>query len=124
VLNNINKITTEVYTRVIFLLIKKDLKSKSLILCQDTDSAYKSKRTFKYIQGNSIKLIRLPGVSPDFSIVETIVRLLKRAFYTRRVTSEKAVLARFEKLFEQIDQRRYRSYIASIPRDYRSAGEL
>jgi hypothetical protein len=104
--NDVGKMTTEVYTRVILPLIKEDLKREGLTLCQDADSAHKSKGTLKYAQDNGIKLITLPGVSPDFSIVETMARPLKRAFHARRVTSEKAALARFEKLFEQMDQRK------------------
>jgi hypothetical protein len=102
--NNIGKITTKVYILYIFSFIKEDLEREGLTFCQDTNSAYTSKATLKYIQDNRIKLITLSGVSPDFSICKTIARPLKKAFYKRRYITEKAVLARFEEVFNKIDQ--------------------
>lgn len=46
-------------------------------------------------------LLTLPGVSPDFSIIETMAHLIKKDFYARRCTSEKTALARFTRLFEE-----------------------
>ena len=46
--NDVGKMTTEVYTGVILPLIKEDLKREGLTLCQDANSAYKSKGTLKY----------------------------------------------------------------------------
>jgi hypothetical protein len=99
--NTVGKMTTKVYTEVILPQIKEDLIREGLTLCQDADSAHTSKGTLKYAQEHGIKLLTLPGVSPDFSIVETMARPLKRQFHARRVTSEKAALARFKRLFEE-----------------------
>jgi hypothetical protein len=96
--------TTKVYTSHILSLIKEDLEREGLTLCQDADSAYTSKATLKYACENRINLITLLGVSLDLSICETMAQPLKRAFYARRRTTEKAALARFEKVFDKIDQ--------------------
>ena len=52
-----------------------------------------------------LPIITLPGVSPDFSICESIAHPLKRAFHSKRCASEGAGLYRFAKIFEQeLDQ--------------------
>jgi DDE superfamily endonuclease len=102
--NNMGKITTKVYTSHILPSVKEELKRDGLTLCQDADSAHTSKATLKYANENGIKLLTLPGVSPDFSIAETMAQLLKRAFHKRRCASEKAALARFRQVFNEIDQ--------------------
>jgi hypothetical protein len=95
---------TKVYSSHILPLIKEDLEREGLTLCQDADSAHTSKATLKYARENGINLITLPGVSPYLSICETMARPLKRAFHARRCTTEKAALARFEKVFDEMDQ--------------------
>jgi len=102
--NNVGKMTTAVYTSQILPALREDLVREGLTLCQDADSAHKSKATLKYARENDIKLLTLPGVSPDFSIVETMARPLKRRFHARRCTTEEAALARFTQIFEEIDQ--------------------
>lgn len=102
--NEVGKMTTKVYTSHILPLIKEDLEREGLTLCQDADSAHTSNATLKYARENGINLITLPGVSPDLSICETMARPLKRAFHARRCTTEKAALARFEKVFDEMDQ--------------------
>jgi hypothetical protein len=89
------KMTKKVYTSHILPLIREDLEREGLTLCQDADSDHTCKATLKYARENNIKLITLPGVSPDFSIAETMARPPKRAFHARRVASEKAALERF-----------------------------
>ena len=98
--NNVGKMTTMVYIKVILPAIKEDLEREGLTLCQDADSAHTSKATLKYAEDSSIKLITLPKVSPDFSICETMARPLKRKFHARRCTTEKAALARFKHIFD------------------------
>jgi hypothetical protein len=102
--NEVGKMTTKVYTSHILPLVKEDLEREGLTLCQDADSAHTSKATLKYARENGINLITLLGVSPDLSICETMARPLKRAFHARRCTTKKAVLARFEKVFDEMDQ--------------------
>ena len=53
-----------------------------------------------------LPLITLLGVSPDFLILEFMAHLLKRQFYVKRCTTEKASLARFTQIFEkEMDQK-------------------
>jgi hypothetical protein len=68
--------TTKVYISHILPLIREDLEREGLTLCQDADSTHTSKATLKYACEDNIKLITLLGVSPDFSIVETMARPL------------------------------------------------
>ncbi|KAE9380926.1 hypothetical protein N431DRAFT_523394, partial [Stipitochalara longipes BDJ] len=103
--NGVGKMTTIVYTSQILPALKADLIREGLTLCQDADSAHKSKATLKYARENDIKLLTLPGVSPDFSIVETMARPLKRRFHARRCMTEKAALAWFTQIFDEIDQK-------------------
>ena len=64
--------TTKVYTSHILPSVKEELKRDGLTLCQDADLAYTSKATLKYANENRIKLLTLPGVSLDFSIIKTM----------------------------------------------------
>jgi hypothetical protein len=126
--NEVGKMTTKVYTEVILPAVKEDLEREELTLCQDADSVHKSKGTLKYVQDNGIRLLTLPGVSPDFSICETMAQPLKRAFYARRVTTEKAALARFERLFKEMDQGKVQSlytwYTKRLHECRRASGQM
>ena len=102
--NDVGKMTTKVYTTHILPLIKEDLQRGDLTLCQDADSAHTSKATLKYAREQGIKLLTLPGVSPDFSIAETLAHPLKRDFHAKRTTTEKAALARFQQVFKEMDE--------------------
>jgi hypothetical protein len=93
--------TTKVYTTVVLPLLRDELLDQGLTLCQDADSAHTSKATLKWARDNHISLITLPGVSPDFSILESMAHPLKRKFHAKRCTTEKAVIARFKQLFEE-----------------------
>jgi len=93
--------TTKVYTTVVLPLLRVELLDQGLTLCQDADSAHTSKATLKWARDNHISLITLPGVSPDFSILESMAHPLKRKFHAKRCTTEKAVIARFKQLFEE-----------------------
>jgi hypothetical protein len=98
--------TTKVYTEHILPTILEDLKEQGFSLCQDADSAYKSKETLAWAKERDLSLLTLPGVSPDFSILELLAHSLKRAFYSVRCTTNKATLARFNQIFmDEMDQR-------------------
>lgn len=105
--NNVGKMNSKVYTEHILPSIRQELSDRGLTLVQDADSAHKSSATLNWIERNSMSVITLPGASPDFSILETIVLSLKRKFYTRRCATEKAALARFTQIFEkEFDQKK------------------
>lgn len=99
--NEVGKMTTKVYTEVILPQIKDELKAWGLTLCQDADSAHDSKGTIAWAKNNNLPLLTLPGVSPDFSILESMAHPLKRQFHAQRCTTEKASLARFTRIFEE-----------------------
>jgi hypothetical protein len=104
--NNVGKMTGKVYTEVILPAIKDDLLSQGLTLIQDSDSAHICKATTKWAENNGLSLLTLPGSSPDFSILESMARPLKKKFHAIRSHSEKAALARFTQIFErEMDQK-------------------
>jgi hypothetical protein len=97
--------TTKVYTETILPAILDDFTSQGLTLCQDTDSAHISRGTAAWVKQHGLSLLTLPGVSPDLSILETEAHPIKRKFHSRRCTTEKAAMARFEQVFiEELDQ--------------------
>ena len=103
--NSVGKMTTEVYIQHILPSIRDELLDQGLTLCHDADSAHTSKATINWAKDNRIPLITLPGVSPDFSILEAIAHPIKRKFHAQRCTTERAAIARFQQLFEEeIDQ--------------------
>jgi len=101
VLNRVGKMTTEVYTKVILPQLIDKLTDQGLTLYQDTDSVHNSKATIVWAKKNGLSLLTLPGVSPDFSILESMAHPLKRAFHSKRCTTEKSSLARFTRIFEE-----------------------
>jgi hypothetical protein len=103
--NAVGKMTMKVYTEVVLPSLKDELLNQGLTLCHDVDSAHTSKATEKYCTDNQISLITLPGVSPDFSILESMAHPIKRKFHAQRCTTEKAAIARFQHLFDkEMDQ--------------------
>ena len=99
--NSVGKIITEVYIKAILPSICNKLLDQGLTLCHNADSAHTSKATIKWAKDNRIYLITLPGVSPDFSILEAIAHPIKRKFHAQRCTTERAAIARFQQLFEE-----------------------
>jgi hypothetical protein len=91
--NKIRKITTEIYTKYILFIIFPDLQKKDLILIQNIDLVYKNQVTITWATKYYLPLIILPGVSPDLFIIESIVRFLKRKFYSRRFISKPSIFA-------------------------------
>lgn len=126
--NNVGKMTTKVYTGHILPTVQDDLIKEGLTLCQDADSAHTSKATAKYAREQGITLLTLPGVSPDLSICETMANSLKRAFHARRCTTEKAALARFQLVFNQMDQKKvqeqYTWYCKRLHECRRARGQM
>ena len=84
--NGVGKMTTKVYTKQILPQLLDDFKSKGMTLCHDKDSAHDSKGTTAWIKEHDLSVITLPGVSPDFSIFESLASTLKRKFHYRRIT--------------------------------------
>jgi hypothetical protein len=64
--------TIKVYTEHVLPQLVDDLKLKDLTLCHDKDSSHDSKGTKAWIVKHDLFIITLPGVSPDFSIFESI----------------------------------------------------
>jgi hypothetical protein len=99
--NGVGKMTTKVYTEQILPQLENDLKSRGLTLCHDKDSAHDSKGTEAWIKEHNLSVITLPGVSPDFSIFESMACTLKRKFHTKRTTTQRAALQRFTQIFKE-----------------------
>jgi hypothetical protein len=126
VLNSVSKMTIKVYIKEVLPACIQDLKDRGLTLCQDADSAHTAKGTEAWAKKNGLSLITLPGVLPDFSILESMAHPLKRTFHSRRCAFEKAGLARFIRIFEEeMDQGTiqymYKYYTKRL-HDYRRAG--
>ncbi|TVY57689.1 hypothetical protein LCER1_G002685 [Lachnellula cervina] len=103
--NSVGKMTTKVYIEQILPLLLADFQRLGLTLIQDADSAHKSAGTIAWAKKNHLPLLTLPGVSPDFSILETLAHPLKKQFHAKRCTTENAALARFTQIFEnEMDQ--------------------
>jgi hypothetical protein len=69
------------------------------------DSVHNSAATKAWAKKHSLLLITLPGLSPDFFIMESIAEELKKKFHIRRCTTEKVALDRFTRIFnEEMDQ--------------------
>ncbi|XTI82909.1 hypothetical protein V2W45_1226812, partial [Cenococcum geophilum] len=99
--NLVGKMTTEVYTKVVLFSLQDELLDYGLTLYYNADLAYISKAIIKWAKDNGVSLITLPGVSPDFSILKLMAHPIKRKFYAKRCTIEKAALARFRQLSEE-----------------------
>ena len=83
--NSVGKMTIEVYIKAILPSIRDELLDQGLTLCHDADSAHTSKATIKWAKDNGIHLITLPGVSPDFSILEAMAHPIKRKFHAQKI---------------------------------------
>jgi hypothetical protein len=121
--------TTSTYIQQVLPQLVDDFHRLGLTLCQDADSAHTSNATMKWARENDLPIITLPGVSPDFSIIETVAHPVKRKFHTKRVTTEMAGLARFYKLFnEEMDQNMiqnmYNSYTKRLHDCRRADGQM
>jgi hypothetical protein len=67
---------------------------------------YLSEGTKAWAEEHNLPLLTLPGVSPDFSILESMAHPLKRLFHSKRTASEKGALSRFTQIFEkEMDQK-------------------
>jgi hypothetical protein len=121
--------TTKVYLRDVLPQLTDELKDQGLTLCQDADSAYDSKATLAWAKKHAFPLLTLPGVSPDFSILESMAHPLKKAFHSKRCASERAGLTRFTKIFEEeMDQNTiqhmYKYYTKRLHDCRRASGQM
>jgi hypothetical protein len=127
--NKVGKMTTKCYIEQILPRLLLELTSRGLTLCHDADSAHTSKGTQDWCKQNGLLVITLPGVSPDFSIFETLAHPVKQKFHKRRVTSEKDAFARFERIWhEETDQKSvqkmYKWYTKRLHECKRANGQM
>ena len=109
--------------------IADELRDCGLTLIEDADSAHKSAKTKAWAKANDLSLLTLPGVSPDFSILESMARPLKKKFHAKRCTTEAASKARFTQIFEEemdqeMTQRMYDSYTKRLHDCRRADGQM
>ena len=74
--NTNSKINAEIYINILSKL-QKEILGKKLILWQDYDSVYLSKKVINQMDKHGIDYIKGPLTSPDLSIMETWVKLLR-----------------------------------------------
>lgn len=84
--NKVDKMKSKAYKHLIDQL-RHDVDFRGLTLWQDADSAHTSASVKKYCEEVGFKTITSPGVSPDFSIVESLAYPLKREFHKRRTNT-------------------------------------
>jgi hypothetical protein len=127
--NNVGKITIECYTTQILPALREELINRKLVLCQDANLAYTSPRTAKWAKKHGIDLLNLPSDSPDMSIIESLAHPIKHKFYSRRIITESAALARFTRIWDrEVDedsiQRMYGSYTKRFHDIRRANGQM
>ncbi|KAF1938596.1 hypothetical protein EJ02DRAFT_514399 [Clathrospora elynae] len=115
--NKNGKMNTETYINVILPAPNKYLLKigGEWILWQDCDSAHISKKTLNWMDINRPDYINSSPKSPDLSIIETWVSLLKRKFYKRRCLSQKAGVDRFYKVWNELKPEHINQTIDSYP---------
>lgn len=127
--NSVGKMTTKAYTEQVLPEIMSDLKEKGLALYQDADSAHTSQGTIKWAKKHGVELIQGPGVSPDFSILESMAHPLKQRFHAERCTTQKAAKERFMRVFyHEMDQKKiqemYKWYTKRLHECRRREGQM
>ncbi|PQE18261.1 hypothetical protein CJF30_00010973 [Rutstroemia sp. NJR-2017a BBW] len=68
-----------------------EFKRDGITLCQDVDSAHKSEETKDWIDEHEFPMITLPGVSPDFSILESMAHPIKKKFHAQKTAGSTAL---------------------------------
>jgi hypothetical protein len=97
--NSNGKMNSRVYIQILSQLLD-EFKRDGITLCQDVDSAHKSNVVKDWADKNGFSLITLPGVSPDFSILESMAHPIKKKFHAQR-SMDSTALERFIKVFEE-----------------------
>ncbi|PQE18222.1 hmg box protein [Rutstroemia sp. NJR-2017a WRK4] len=125
--NSNGKMNSRVYKQILSQLLD-EFKRDGITLCQDVDSAHKSKETKAWIEEHNFPMITLPGVSPDFSILESMAHPIKKKFHAQKAT-ESTALDRFKKVFEEeVDQETikdlYQSFTNRLHSCRRAAGQM
>ena len=127
--NPVGKMTTKVYTEVILPQLLPDMQRLGLTLCQDHNSGHKSHGSLAWAKKHDLDVITLPGVLPDFSILESMAHPLKKKFHSKRCTTQEASLRRFTQIFEKemdqpMIQRMYNSYTKRLHDCRRVNGQM
>lgn len=127
--NKVGKMTTKVYIEQVLPQLVPELLAKGLTLCQDADSAHRSIETLAWAKEHKLLLLTLPGVSPDFSILESMAHPLKRKFHSRRCTPQASSLVHFTRIFnkemnQKMIQRMYNSYTKRLHDCRRANGQM
>ncbi|OCK86997.1 uncharacterized protein K441DRAFT_671500, partial [Cenococcum geophilum 1.58] len=92
--------SSKAYTEQVlpWLLLKFNI--EGITLYQDADSAHKSRESLAWAKEWDLKLLTLPGLSPDLSIVESLAHPVKKKFHSKRVEEEDTALERFIDVWE------------------------
>ena len=93
------KMNSKCDTEQILPQILDDFRFQGLILVHDSDSAHVSEETTRWVEAKNLEVLALPGVSPDFSVFESLAAPLKKRFHTVRSATYEGALKRFHKVF-------------------------
>ena len=113
--NTNGKMNAGTYINILSKL-QKEILGKELILWQDRDSAHLSKKVIDWMDKHGMDHIEGPPTSPDLSIMETWVKLLRQMFYQRRVASGHAGVKRFYQVWHKLKPEKINSTIDCYPK--------
>jgi hypothetical protein len=114
--NSNGKMNVKTYTTQILPQILDDFRSQGLVLVHDADSAHLATATKKWVKNNGLEVLALPGVSPDFSIFESIAAPLKKKFHAKRSATYDGAWRRFRRVFmEDIPQESIQNLFNTYP---------
>lgn len=85
------------------------------ILYADRDSTHISKSTLNWMDLHGMEYLIGPPKSPDLSIMETWVKVLREKFYQRRCASTHAGVQRFYKVWADLNPEKINETIDSYP---------
>ncbi|TVY89446.1 hypothetical protein LAWI1_G004083, partial [Lachnellula willkommii] len=91
VANLVGKMTAEAYIE----------QARGLTLVQDADLAHSSKKVAEWARQHKMRILTLPGVSPDLSIIETMANTVKRLFHSKKCSIEEGAMSWFMEVWDQ-----------------------
>ncbi|OCK90009.1 uncharacterized protein K441DRAFT_666910, partial [Cenococcum geophilum 1.58] len=93
-------ISSKAYTKQVlpWLLLKFNI--KGITLCQDADLAHKLRESLAWAKEWDLKLLTLPSLLLDLSIIESLAHPIKKKFHLKRVEEEDIALERFIDVWE------------------------
>jgi hypothetical protein len=95
--------------------MKKALDGREVVLVQDRDSSHISRSTLTWMERNGLDFINLPSKSPDLSVMETYVSVLRRKFFQERSYSLQEGRVRFYQAWNSLKMEKIHESIKEYP---------